>query len=436
MNVIPRPDSPPAGATLSRKRRVLFWTLLLGGTYLTLELMSLGAISFFFGGWSSAQMAMEGAAGQDALATGFEYPDEIVHPYFGWVRRPKSTIAGPGREPPANDFGFTDREQPIQTRSPDQVIIGIVGGSVAQQFGSDASEVLKAELMKSADFDGKSVVFVQLSLSGYKQPQQLLIVNYLLTLGAQFDILINIDGYNEIVLPVVENADNHVFDAFPRSWNLRVTEVGNLAAMRAIGKIALLKDQTKAWAEVVRSRPWCYSATANLAWRVYHAHVRRLMFREYSDLHAIKHSEWDYAANGPPQRFADEAGLYEHCARIWMRSSLQLHQLCSANGIRYFHFLQPNQYVPGSKSMGADEKTAAWFPGDPGKKPVEKGYPLLIREGRSLTDQGVAFFDLTKLFADHPEATYKDPCCHLNDRGNELLAKVIADAIRRSARAP
>ena len=35
-------------------------------------------------------------------------------------------------------------------------------------------------------------------MPGYKQPQQLMAYNYLLSLGAEFDAVINIDGYNVI----------------------------------------------------------------------------------------------------------------------------------------------------------------------------------------------------------------------------------------------
>lgn len=426
-----RSESSPR---LSRRKRIAFRLLLLAGMYLFAELLSLACLSYFYGGWSGSQRVMDGVFVPDPLASGFEYPDEIVHPYFGWVRRPGSTNGAESLQPPVNAFGFTDSRSPIQVRRPGAVIVGILGGSVAQQFADEAGEALKAQLAARPEYAGQEVALVRLGLSGYKQPQQLLVVNYLLSIGAEFDILLNIDGYNEIVLPAVENAPNHVFDAYPRSWNLRVTEAGNLEAMRSIGRIALLKDLTKDRAATARSFPWRYSVTAHLLWRAYYGYIRRQIFDEYSKLHSMKYSDWDFAANGPPQNFADEQALLEHCAAVWMRSSLQLQQVCAANSIRYFHFLQPNQYVPGSKILGSAEKEVAYFAADRGKKPVEKGYPLLVREGARLAEAGVAFFDLTMLFADHSEATYRDPCCHLNDRGNELLVQAIVRAIASQPR--
>jgi len=46
---------------------------------------------------------------------------------------------------------------------------------------------------------------VILGFPGYKQPQQLLALAYFLSLGAEYDLIINLDGYNDIVLPVTDN---------------------------------------------------------------------------------------------------------------------------------------------------------------------------------------------------------------------------------------
>src|SRR4029453_15388123 len=64
------------------------------------------------------------------------------------------------------------------------------------------------------------------------------------------------------------------------------------------------------------------------------------------------------ALAGPP--FAgDEAALYAELAAIWARGSHPLELLSRANGIRYYHFLQPNQYT-GQKPMGPEERARAY----------------------------------------------------------------------------
>lgn len=57
----------------------------------------------------------------------------------------------------------------------------------------------------------------------------------------------------------------------------------------------------------------------------------------------------------------------------------------------------------------------------------------LRRGGERLRAEGVAFADLTQAFAEPPDHTYRDACCHLNDIGNRILAKNIASILSRNA---
>jgi hypothetical protein len=95
----------------------------------------------------------------------------------------------------------------------------------------------------------------------------------------------------------------------------------------------------------------------------------------------------------------------------------------------YLHFLQPNQYVAGSKEMGPEERAVAYFEGHPFQRSVVVGYPKLVKAGQELREQGVAFFDLTGILAGRKEPLYVDTCCHLGKPGYEIIASRIADEI-------
>src|SRR4030095_13628597 len=43
------------------------------------------------------------------------------------------------------------------------------------------------------------------SHEGYKQPQQLLVLSYFLSIGQTFDLVLNIDGFNEVALGSLNN---------------------------------------------------------------------------------------------------------------------------------------------------------------------------------------------------------------------------------------
>ena len=106
-----------------------------------------------------------------------------------------------------------------------------------------------------------------------------------------------------------------------------------------------------------------------------------------------------------------------------------MHLLCQGMGIEYYHFLQPNQYVPDSKPLSAEEVADAWRANHPYRTPALEGYPRLVRYGRRLRRNGIAFHDLTGIFRERPETLYRDTCCHLNQAGNTLLAEAIRRVI-------
>jgi hypothetical protein len=360
---------------------------------------------------------------------------EVVHPYLGYVR-------DPDRNDPAalaqfhygtNEFGFMDDKPPIQVREPDKLVIGILGGSVAYFFSVYGAATLLADLQQSSALAGKTPVVVRLALSGYKEPQQLMTLNYLLALGAQFDIVLNIDGFNEVALPPVENVQTLPF--FPRSWFLRVNTLPELRLRVLVGRIAYLRAIRSRVARALTG-PIAYSATANLVWKCLDRALGGSLSRSRLELQAYRPDTVPYVARGPVRRYASDADFYADLAAVWERSSLQLHRLCRANHIRYFHFLQPNQYVEGSKPMSVAELKQAFDPNHPYRKGAEDGYPYLIAAGTDLARQGVRFYDLTNMFSGVTEPIYADTCCHLNQQGNDMLAKRIGDVIRRDLGTP
>jgi hypothetical protein len=128
--------------------------------------------------------------------------------------------------------------------------------------------------------------------------------------------------------------------------------------------------------------------------------------------------------------------MIRDCVDVWRRSSLQMQAICEAEGIRYLHVLQPNQYDPGSKPLTSTEEKEAFDPEGPYRPVVEQGYPLLREAGRELAAAGVAFHDLSFAFQDVDETLYVDSCCHFNGEGNRVLAEAIGAAARVAFPAP
>ena len=108
---------------------------------------------------------------------------------------------------------------------------------------------------------------------------------------------------------------------------------------------------------------------------------------------------------------------------------MMMNHMKSLFGYEYFHFLQPNQYLEGSKPLSEEELQIAYAPGSRRLELVQLIFPELQRRGSFLQSPNFHFVDLTDTFKTTHETVYKDTCCHLNDLGNQMLAKRIVEHI-------
>jgi len=370
-------------------------------------------IRYDWAGWSRPQITLRGV--KESVVPR-DIAHEVIHPYLGFVLNPEFNNEGGTKsrnKTPISEYGFVDETGPIHPKSNGKVIIGIFGGSFAKAFSSEGIDSLTKELRKSSIFSDKEIVVVRAALGGYKQPQQLMALTYLLALGAHFDLIINIDGFNEVVIPPLENIPKNVNPFFPRNWFMKVQALPDPVTQSIVGEITYLRSKRGKWAGVFSKAPIRYSVTMNLIWKYYDSHLAKAISRAQLTLQSYKPTKvGGYVMTGPSYHFKSEADLFQDLASIWKNSSLQMHKLSTANNIRYFHFLQPNQYIPGSKIMGEEELKQAFLEGHPYKKGVERGYPYLVKAGQELVNEGVNFHDLSMVFANKVEPLYIDTCCH------------------------
>lgn len=345
---------------------------------------------------------------------------EILHPYLGYTIKYGSDYS--------ETFGFANNFDITQGGDPQQLTVLLTGGSVAMGLGrEDALEAaLNGKLRRNGD--NRTVRVYNAAVLGYKQPQQLLLVNYFLSAGAKFDAVINLDGFNEVVLPYSDNTRFGINPLYPRLWGARVARKSGTVDNEVIEKIASLREQrsdilTKFEGSIVR-----FSAIPGILARLivvrYDNRIIELN-RQVVDWDRIG---FDFELMGPQIKQKEQNEIIALSAANWKISTILLNNLLKSMGIEYFHFLQPNQYVAGSKKFTREEEGFFLPKSDYGDS-AQKGYPLLIKMGHELTEQGLQFSDMTMLFANIAETVYMDACCHLNLVGNKLLAEAIADKV-------
>lgn len=402
-----------------------------------IELVSLGVHRIAFGSgfsYTGAQETRRSVAGETPAPGAVRAPTEqdennlqSLHPYVGYVLDPRRS-----RNWLVNDFGFLGDPPPFGDERPETVSVALLGGSVAENIGIFASQRLLEEIAQIPAFRGREIRLSLLALRGMKQPQQLVAIDWLLSLGARFDIVINLDGFNEIIL-AGENAMQGTNPFYPRRWRVRVAGVQRAEDMSLLGEIRFLeslrKDAARRFSESIAR----LSITANLIQRWTDdrlaARLDRLRARLNRSL-LLGPLAQDYEATGPSREHEDLAARNHDLASYWKRTTILLSERSRSSGFRYFHFLQPNQWVEDSKIFGEEERAVARPDDYFHRAAAIAGYVELVAAGIEIRDAGVEFTDLTMLFQGITEPLYTDACCHVNQRGNELIAEAIGRTIR------
>ena len=317
---------------------------------------------------------------------------------------------------------------PPRLRREDLVVIGLLGGSVA----SEVQPAFQGALNRwfAANNLPRQAVVVNLSVGGAKQPQQTIIFANALLLGGEFDLIVNLDGFNETALSA-ENRRGGRFPFFPKWWH---TQVGLTAEelLRA-GQIGALRREQARLMAAGTTFPLRRSAVFGLVNRWRQERTAAQIIQRNYEL-AARESTYSWEKYGPIN-WPETGELFPAAARLWYRGSLALARLAELSGAEYYHFLQPNQYVPNSKPLSATELEHHYTPGDRYGPFVAEGYPpLLWAFSRDLQSQGINYFDLTRIFADRRETLYRDDCCHFNDHGSELLAAAMVERLEPALR--
>lgn len=352
--------------------------------------------------------------------------DHFLHPYLGYVSVPLND---------RNRFGLPGAD-PVMPASPDTVNMALLGGSVAMGLHTFSEQRLISGLQRIPRFKGKPFRVTVFALGGFKQPQPLLALNYFLSLGAHYDVILTLDGFNDIVLPFCDNVPFGVSPSFPRHWNMYSRKRLEPRTERVLAERIFLSERRELRRSAMAGSIWRHSNLGLFLWDVRDrgdANDLALLEGRLRDALALQGT--DLQVTGPPEQFRDTATFFSEQADLWMRSSHQLAALAKEHGALYAHFLQPNQYVPGSKPIGPKEAAVALVQGPfCYGDAVKRGYPLLIERGKSLAGSGILFEDLTMIYQNLRRPVYNDNCCHVEPFGYDLIADRMVERLLQAER--
>ena len=350
----------------------------------------------------------------------------ILHPFSGWD-------TDGTRERTAAELARA--RQGLDARAdaaPEELRVLVLGGSVARLFEPVGVPRLFEALKADPRLANRTPVLWGHACNAYKQPQQLMALAWLFSIGIVPDVVIEIDGHNEVTIGL-ENASRGTFPAYPSIVHWGALAVGGALdreAMQTAGHTIDLQDRIAARTQTLLEWHVEHSALASaLGQRSVRALQRQrgeLQNRFYA---LLKDSSTSAQIKGPPFP-EDPAELLRTCVEVWGRSSRSMRALCQSRGVTYLHVLQPTLFDPAGRPPTEAERAAgtaldSWMRG------VREGYPLLREAGRALAAEGENFCDATDVFVGLEGDIYYD-VCHFNDRGNTVFADRIAQALLRA----
>ena len=416
----------------NRQSRIVLTVLMVCSVFVGLEVLSLG----YYGLTRHKLYYSDQARDQSGIPQNLQVAEAVFHPYFSFINR----VGRSGPTYGTNNHGwqFTStliEENPLccdypTHRNSNEVIVGIFGGSVGSGFAlaAQTSTDFIDRLASIPRFAGKKITILNFAMSGFHQPQQLITLAYYLSLGQQFDLVVNIDGFNEVVTSS-RNWETRVDPTYPADtvWGEMGRQVER-ANLPLDSSQHLLSAYHERMAVDLRHQAeqcmlaMCFALTQVAEY--YHAY-------RHKDLFQAVLPETDAVSLFPVTHrytFGSDIDIFSYTADRWADSSLSMARLLRGSGALYLHVLQPNQWF---------RKSGNYEPIEPGHiyewiiDPVNLGYAALLDRVPQLRDSGVHVLDATMVFRNINQGVYLDDCCHYTKEGNKVLFHAVAKEIKR-----
>lgn len=349
----------------------------------------------------------------------------IINPVFGYL----INNCDPANSLPSR-IGFTKEFSLDSFPNADNSIYSdvlVLGGSVASHLSRDS--ILEKELQSALNMRSdqkkikpKRVRVFNAAVEGFKQPQGVHSFLALRSLGYKFDAVIELSGFNEVVLPLADNYPIRLPLYYPR----------HASSYLKYSSSALEKSYLSA----ILAAPVTYHPLIvfyNSIW------VSTLMTKiAYPDKSWVALNRAVGYSHGP--KITDEEDAFKIARNIYLTSTEAVQQLAELDKAKYFLFLQPNQHIVNTKKF-TDEENENIFPRslklfeltntsqqDLEYARISKNYYSRLKKSEFISINH--FYDLRDIFkAQSPQTLYVDNCCHLNDLGMKLLAERISSVV-------
>ncbi len=364
-----------------------------------------------------------------------ELPPEVgqrLHPYLGFGGYNASRSGNQA----INNLGFaqsTDYKVPF-TPTASELTVFVFGGSVAANIIAPPQGGLSLEAALRQRIKDKKVIVYSMAQGSGKQPQQLIALAMLLAMGQHVDIVVNVDGFNDVAIGY-SNHYHRVHPIFPSAaimWGIgntldagrRTSDFFRTGADLLDARLAITRNSEAANASRY-GLAYLYRKAAISFYLRQKAAAEKRYVRAFNDNDNLERIKTLMGIDLPVNEKDDGA---EMAFDIWLKSDEAMAALSKSTGARYVHVIQPNQYFSKKKFSEAEAKIALSAPSnDPVRIGAERGYAMFEKQADTIAKRGIV--SGVAMFDDQSEAMYVDNCCHYSKTGENILAGFVADQV-------
>ena len=420
---------------LSKSNKYFFYLLLVIISFISFEFLS--AILFYI---RKDKLFYSYDFKKEEITENFQISSTAFHPYFGYVLSPGRTGKYPGKgwesDWKTNNAGFhfiNDPEilvdYPYKQKN-NEIIVGIFGGSVGSGFALHAQmddTLSKSIKKKYPEYRNKKIKFLNFSLPGYKQPQQLTSLIYFLGIDQKFDIIINIDGFNEVIVALENwNENSDIINPSYSIYNLAGNSLDKsnfFSNNYEYAQINYHKLSNKKFIKLAKKKKSAF---------IYYLYKIRAQYHQKKQIHleTINKNLVDQTNKNLkfPKSLANlkidnKEELYNHLSKNWFETSHLMKIICESKNIKYHHFLQPNQWFEKSGDYSPIHKDHKY---KHVIEPINKGYKEFLKYKNDFIKSKINFKDLTLVFdSKRLNEMYSDDCCHYTKEGYIMIFKSL-----------
>ena len=290
----------------------------------------------------------------------------------------------------------------------DEIKVLVIGGSVSTQLSNiqikdsnNKSYLLAKRLNKR--FNTDRFVIYNAGQGGSKQPMQYFKYLYLDLLGFKPDLIINYDGFNEVVLPFSENIHKDLNAIYPRSFNEAINSTAiSFSPLAACIDLNNKLLSNNSHIPIYEFAKWIY--------------VKRC----HKKIVEMKKKIWPFISE--KNKNLEKSNYLQKVLNIWSYSSNKTFSLTRTKKIPYLHIIQPNQYLKNSKNFSEKENRETLS--RPILKNIIERHYSKLNLNMLLTDNKL---DQRFLFKNEERTVYLDSCCHFNNLGITMIIDDLID---------